>query len=110
MALRFQRATDTYGKMYSVLPDLHKWFPKLSGFAEARHASEKLHAYFKKRIDGYISTYDPTHERNFVDMYYTQMRIAEESGEETSFTCEIVLLIRFCRVAFEIYSVFVAIR
>lgn len=94
MALRFQRATDPYGKMYSLLPDLAKWFPKLSGFTEARLASEKLYAYFKKRIDQYIRTYDPTHERNFVDMYYTQIRNAKESGEETSFTCEIVLLIR----------------
>lgn len=88
MALKFQRTTDLYGKMYSILPSLTKWFPKQSGFEEARFASTKLYAYFKKRIDHHIKTYDPTHKRNFIDMYITQMKQANESGEETSFTCK----------------------
>lgn len=89
MALKFQRTTDLYGKMYSIIPSLTKWFPKLSGFEEARFASTKLHAYFKERIDYYSKTYDPMHERNFIDMYITQIKKAEESGEETSFTCKL---------------------
>lgn len=89
LALQFQRKTDEYGKLYSVIPAVAKLFPEKSDYAAGRRASVRLFEIFKKMIDEQISTYDDSHDRNFIDMYVRKMKEAEATGDEKStFSCE----------------------
>lgn len=91
-AIVFQRNTDPFGKLYSTVPLFAKLCPDRSGFTEARNASNKLHLFFKKRIDHYIDTFDDTYDRNFIDMYIRKIKEAEESGDKSTFTCAFTLI------------------
>lgn len=89
LALQFQRKTDEYGKLYSAIPAVATLFPEKSDFNAGRRASLRLFEIFQKMIDAQINTYDESHDRNFIDMYYRQMKEAEAKGDENStFSCK----------------------
>lgn len=46
-ALLFQRKSDNYGKLFSLIPLLTKIFPNKSDYKQAREASLQIHSYFK---------------------------------------------------------------
>lgn len=44
--------------------------------------------YFQTIVDEQIRTYDPNHERHFIDMYINKMRERDSNpNEKTYFTC-----------------------
>lgn len=90
-AFEFQRKTDDYGKMYSLIPSIAKWFPETSDYNAARNASIGLYTIFKDIVDEHISTYDETHERNFIDMFIRKMQESQASGDDetTPFSCNL---------------------
>lgn len=89
LALQFQRKTDEYGKLYSVIPVVAKLFPEKSDFNAGRRVSIRLFEIFKKMIDAQISTHDANHDRNFIDMYVRKMLEAEAKGDaKSTFSCE----------------------
>lgn len=52
-------------------------------------ANKGLYVFMKKFIDKQISTYDPNHQRHFLDMYITEMRNSMETNDFTKgFFCE----------------------
>lgn len=112
----FQRVTDDYGKLYSIIPNVSKMFPEWSGYKAGRESSVVLYNIFKviifhinwssrcplaiikiiecfcfslqKIIDEQIQTYDASHERHFIDMYINQMQQRDlKTEEKTYFTC-----------------------
>lgn len=65
--------------------------------------NEYLVHSFQKLIDRYIKTHDPTHERNFIDMYLVKMKEEEEAadrlGAAKTFSCKhhiIIIIIDTC--------------
>lgn len=46
-AFIFTRKTDNYGKLYSVIPNLAKWFPQMSDYNAGREAAIELYKFFK---------------------------------------------------------------
>lgn len=92
-AFRFQRSGDDYGKLFSVWEPIAKLFPDASDYKAIKEASTKLHDFFRKLIDKQIKSYDPAHERNFIDMYMTQMRETNAmSDTKSTFTYDQLVL------------------
>lgn len=46
-AFVFARLTDNYGKLYSIIPSIAKWFPNMSDYKPTRDASIDLYNFFK---------------------------------------------------------------
>lgn len=46
-AFRFQRGSDDYGKLFSIIPEFGKLFPKWSGYKECRDSAVALYDVFK---------------------------------------------------------------
>ncbi|XP_055296744.1 probable cytochrome P450 304a1 [Sitodiplosis mosellana] len=80
----FQRKTDNYGKLYSLIPNFAKYFPGFSDYQVVREASIELYTFFSDIINEQIKTFDESHERHFIDMYINKVRAAEMNGDETS--------------------------
>lgn len=51
--MTFQRSTDAWGKLYSIIPQIATLFPEQSGFKTARDASLQLHTFFKVIVANY---------------------------------------------------------
>lgn len=118
-AFVFQRKTDNYGKLFSVIPSIAKFFPTMSDYKHVRVASKGLYGfyaviiikiykifnpfdnilqivsfyfkfYLQKIVDEQIRTYDENHERHFIDMYIKKIRQAEANpNQSSSFSCNI---------------------
>lgn len=46
-AFIFQRKMDDYGKLFSIIEQVAKWFPELSGFNAGRKSSMELYDVYK---------------------------------------------------------------
>lgn len=46
-AMQFQRKTDEWGKMFSIVPSVAKLFPEKSDYQPARDLSIYLYTFFK---------------------------------------------------------------
>lgn len=46
-AFVFAKRTDNYGKLYSMIPSVAKWFPNWSDYKPTRDASIDLYNFFK---------------------------------------------------------------
>lgn len=85
----FQRFTDDYGKMFSIVPWIVNFFPNMSGYNQAKSGNKGVYDFIKTVIDEQIKTYDSNHERHVIDLYITEMRKAEEvNDKETEFICK----------------------
>ncbi|XP_031627920.1 probable cytochrome P450 304a1 [Contarinia nasturtii] len=83
-AFIFQRKTDNYGRLYSLIEEVAKYFPVMSDYTVARDASVELYTYFTNLINEQVKTFDETHERHFIDMYINKIRQAELNGDKES--------------------------
>lgn len=45
-AFTFQRKSDNYGKLFSVLPTVAKLFPEMSDYKPVRDASKRLYKFY----------------------------------------------------------------
>ncbi|XP_051862296.1 probable cytochrome P450 304a1 isoform X2 [Drosophila albomicans] len=73
MGLQFQRASDDYGRLLSIMPWIRYIWPESSGYRKLMQSNQFVHAYFSEFVDRYLATYDQSCERNFVDMYINEM-------------------------------------
>lgn len=46
-AFLFQREMDDYGKLFSIIESVAKWFPELSGYRAGRESSVELYDVYK---------------------------------------------------------------
>lgn len=88
-----QRTACQYGKMFSVVEAVAKYFPVQSDYKLCRDLSMNVFQFIKDMIDRQIESYDAKHERNFIDMYMNKMRaeqkeIADSQRTETTYSCE----------------------
>lgn len=88
-AFNFQRKTDNYGKLFSVLPILTTLCPEACDYKIVRESAMIIRQIFKDLLDEQIKTYDENHERHFVDVYIKKWREMERSSAELStFSCK----------------------
>lgn len=71
--MQFQRTADDYGKMLSIMPWIRYFFPNWSSYNTLTESSKFMYYYFEQIIERHIKTYDPSHERNFIDMYINEV-------------------------------------
>ncbi|XP_031627919.1 probable cytochrome P450 304a1 [Contarinia nasturtii] len=83
-AFIFQRKSDIYGKLYSIIPSFAKYFPGWSDYKIGRKCSMDLYNYFEQIINEQIQTFDESHERHFVDMYINKLRKQEPNINPTT--------------------------
>lgn len=82
----FTTKGDSYGRMFSLIPWLSKYFGDRSDFNAIREASIDLHGLVKEMIVQQWNTYDPTIERHFLDIYFKEIKATENDGKESSYT------------------------
>lgn len=89
LGMIFQKNGDDYGRIFSIVPWMAKYFPNLSGFNQVKKGNEGVYEFIKDVVDRQIETYDPKYERNVIDLYITEMRKAEAANDgETQFICK----------------------
>lgn len=87
LGVQFQRKSDDYGKMLSIMSWVRHIFPNWSSYNKLMESNRYMYGFYEKLVDHYIETYDESAERNFVDLYIKEMKRAEEEGrtDTTSF-------------------------
>ncbi|KAH8318745.1 hypothetical protein KR074_005251 [Drosophila pseudoananassae] len=74
LGMQFQRNADDYGRMLSILPWIRHLWPKLSGYSQMLEANVFVHKFFADFVDRHLETYEEGVERNFMDVYISEMR------------------------------------
>lgn len=88
-SLAFQRGSDSYAKLLSVIPWIRHLFPEKSGYKSLLKANQGLYKFIKAFLDKQVDTYDETHERHFVDMYIAEMRKSDKNNDYSDgFLCK----------------------
>ncbi|XP_017868613.1 PREDICTED: probable cytochrome P450 304a1 [Drosophila arizonae] len=80
--LQFQRNADDYGRLLSIMPWIRHIWPEASGYNKMNEANLYIYQYFSEFIDRHIDSYDESCERDFLDLYITEMKkdLPKESG------------------------------
>jgi len=84
MGIQFQRNSDDYGKLISIIPWIRHYFPNLSSYNTLMEANVFIYQFFAKMIDHQIETYEDGFERNFIDLYIKEMKKTELDGNNNS--------------------------
>ncbi|XP_055850309.1 probable cytochrome P450 304a1 [Episyrphus balteatus] len=101
--LQFQRNSDDYGKMLSIIPWIRHIFPEMSSYRPIYESNKFVYEFFERWIQKYMKTYEEGSERNFVDLYVQQMRKEQVEGNlQTSYLYDqfVLSLIDFSFPAF----------
>lgn len=73
----------------SQIPWIRHIFPNQSDYNILMQQNGILYKFLSGLIDTQIATYNPNHERHFVDMYITEMKKAEAMDDKTrGFYCK----------------------
>uniref|UniRef100_A0A336KN19 CSON013586 protein n=1 Tax=Culicoides sonorensis TaxID=179676 RepID=A0A336KN19_CULSO len=80
-SLAFQRNSDSYARLLSVIPWIRHLFPEKSGYNILRQSNQGLYNFMKKFIDKQLSTYDENHQRHFLDMYIKEMKKSDSNQD-----------------------------
>lgn len=84
----FQKNTDDYGKLLSIVPWIRHIFPELSSYRKIRQGNGMVYNFMKALVDKHLKTFDENHERNFIDMYIREIKESQKLGfENSSFHC-----------------------
>ncbi|XP_055524353.1 probable cytochrome P450 304a1 [Wyeomyia smithii] len=73
-ALNFQQKGDDYGTVLSYLPWLKDYFPEATNYRIMREANLKMNEMLESVLEKYMSSYDETHIRCFLDRYILEMK------------------------------------
>lgn len=110
-ALFFARKADDWGRMFSYNPLIHKLCPTISEYDILREAAMKYHdrikvfidlglrrefmvnfklalMFLKAILEEQLKTYDPKHERHFLDMCFKKMDETKDDPNST-YNCEL---------------------
>lgn len=78
-AMQFQRSGCMYGRLFSMMLSM-KWLaPKLSGYADVRDSAIDLHEIFADIVRRQYESFEPGHQRSFVDLYFQEMHDGTEN-------------------------------
>ncbi|XP_053691403.1 probable cytochrome P450 304a1 [Sabethes cyaneus] len=92
-ALIFQRLGDDFGTILSLLPWTKHFFPNATNYNRLRNASMRLNAFIESVIQKQLCSYDDSHIRNFLDLYYKEMqKTVPKEGERFSFQYDQLVL------------------
>lgn len=88
-AFTFQRKGCGYGKLFSIMESIGKYFPTQSDYKPLDKANKSLYEFVQGIVDKHIKTYDASCERNFVDVYLTKMKEDQSiNGDNSTFSCK----------------------
>lgn len=86
----FQKNSDDYGKLLSIIPWIRFIFPEGSSYNNILKGNGMVYNFMKLLVDKHIKTFDEHHERNFIDLYIREMKEAEKLGyENSSYHCKL---------------------
>lgn len=100
----FQKSTDDYGTILTIIPWLRYFFPNASNYNNIKKGNSGVYRYIKSIIDRHIETYDERYERNMIDLYIKEMKQAEKDGLEAStFNCKPLIDVKFNQTLIELF-------
>ncbi|XP_023163518.2 probable cytochrome P450 304a1 [Drosophila hydei] len=74
LGIQFQRNADDYGRLLSIMPWIRHIWPETSGYNKLNESNLYIYKYFAEFVDRHIDSYDECCERNFLDLYITEMK------------------------------------
>lgn len=87
--MMFQKSSDDYGKLLSIIPWIRHIFPNWSSYNQIKKGNGMVYDFMKALVDKHIESFDENHERNFIDMYIGEMRKLQNAGyKESTYHCE----------------------
>lgn len=92
-AMTFAKISNEYGKLFSFIPWIRFFFPRMSSFGQLRGASMELWEYLNEVIDKAIATHQDGHARNFLDLYIKEMKEDKSTGVNRGYLYDQLLMI-----------------
>lgn len=83
-AMEFQKLSNEYGNLFSLMPWIRFFFPKLSSFQQIRNGSMAMHKLMQKIVAQQAASYEDGNVRNFIDLYIKKIKDAEATDDSTS--------------------------
>ena len=83
----FQKYSNEYGKLISIMPWIRHLFPGISSYEQLRNGSMDMYDLMEEIIKKQVYTYQEGHIRSFMDMYIKEIKEAEIKGEKSGFLC-----------------------
>ncbi|XP_001867634.2 probable cytochrome P450 304a1 [Culex quinquefasciatus] len=84
-ALAFLRHGDDYGTVLSLIPWIRHLFPHASNYTRLRNASMGLNAFIESVVRKHLDSYEESHVRCFLDLYFQEMKKVEPKKEGFGF-------------------------
>lgn len=92
-SLMFQRKSDSYAKLLSVIPWIRYLFPEKCDYKILLKSNQGLYNFMKRFVDKQVDTYDENHQRHFLDMYIAEIRKSEKNNDFSGgFCCKYLFL------------------
>lgn len=85
-AIEFATKGDSYGRMFSLVPALAKFFPGISGYKVIRKASVELYKTAESLVMEQWRTFQVNIDRHYLDIYFNQLKKDQNNSEKSSFT------------------------
>lgn len=74
---------DSWGRMFGYNEWIPTLFPKLSDYDLLRGIAMEIYGAVQALVDEQLKTYDPEHERHFLDQYHTRMLANADDPKNT---------------------------
>lgn len=83
-SIRFMRSACLFGRLFSMLP-WTKWAaPRASGYRDVRESAMDLYWFAQRIVDAQHRTFDPEHERHFLDIYFKELLHGHDAGGQST--------------------------
>jgi hypothetical protein len=92
-SMDFQVHSNEYGKLFGIIPWIRFLFPKTSSFEFLRNGSMEMCKLMQQVIERQKKSYEDGHVRNFIDLYIKEIRKSEETGEQSGYLWDQLLMI-----------------
>ena len=79
----FQKLSNEYGNLFSIIPWIRFFFPNLSSFNQLRNGSMAMCRLMKRVIAKQAISYEYDNVRNFIDLYIKQIKDAKADGDKS---------------------------
>ncbi|CAO1422683.1 unnamed protein product [Diamesa tonsa] len=92
-SIAFQKYSNEYGKLFSIIPWIRHLFPITSSYEILRNSSMDMYNLMKDVIKKQISTYQDGHIRSFMDIYIKEIKESELKGDKSGFLFDQMMMI-----------------
>lgn len=92
-SIDFQVNTNEYGKLFSIVPWIRFFFPRISCFEQVRKGSMAMCDLMRLVIGKQMKTFEDGSIRNFIDVYIKELKEAEANGVKNGFLYDQLLMV-----------------